>query len=142
MTTEGIGRIDHIAIAVRSIDDALRFYRDTLGLSLTLVTDVPTEGVRIAFLAPDGQTGTKLELIEPLDPTNSIARFLDRHGEGQHHICLQVANIDAALAELSASHVPVLDESPRISAEGRAIFVHPRGTHGVLLELVEVGHQA
>src|SRR5271165_919103 len=142
MASAGIGRIDHIAIAVRSIEDSLHLYRDTLGLTLTLVMDVPTEGVRIAFLAPDGPSGTKLELIEPLDPTNSIARFLAKHGEGQHHICLQVADIDAALAELRAQQVAVLDEQPRISAEGRAIFIHPRGTHGVLLELVEMGQPA
>ena len=137
MAIQGVLRIDHIAIAVRDIEAALRFYRDTLCIAPSLITDVPTEGVRIAFLPMGGPDGSKIELLQPLDPTNSIGRFIDKHGEGQHHICLQVADIDAALAALQAEGVPVLDATPRISAEGRAIFIHPKGTNGVLIELVQ-----
>jgi methylmalonyl-CoA epimerase len=140
MAVTGIRRIDHIAIAVRDIDAALRFYRDTLGITPSVIQDVHTEGVRIAFLPMGGPDGSKIELIQPLDPANSIGRFLDKHGEGQHHICLQVADIVAALAELQADGAPVLDQTPRVSAEGRAIFIHPKGTNGVLIELVEVEH--
>ena len=122
MLIPGVQRIDHIAIAVRDIEAALRFYRDTLGIAPSLITDVPTEGVRIAFLPMGGPNGSKIELIQPLDPANSIGRFIDKHGEGQHHICLAVADIDATLAGLQAAGVPVLDATPRISAEGRAIF--------------------
>ena len=141
MAVSGIQRIDHIAIAVRDLDAALRFYRDTLGIAASSIQDIPTEGVRIAFLPLGGPAGSKIELIQPLDPTNSIGRFLDKHGEGQHHICLQVADIDTALAELQGAGAPVLDQTPRVSAEGRAVFIHPKGTNGVLIELVEVSNK-
>jgi len=137
MPIAGVRRIDHIAIAVRDIDAALAFYRDTLGIAPSTIVDVPTEGVRIAFLPLGGPEGSKIELIQPLDPANSIGRFLAKHGEGQHHICLAVTDIDAALAQLQAEGVPVLDQSPRIAAEGRAVFIHPKGAHGVLIELVQ-----
>jgi len=141
MAVSGIQRIDHIAIAVHDIDAALRFYRDTLGIASSVIQDVPSEGVRIAFLPLGGPAGSKIELIQPLDPTNSIGRFLDKHGEGQHHICLQVTDIDAALAELQGAGALVLDQIPRVSAEGRAVFIHPKGTNGVLIELVEVSNK-
>jgi methylmalonyl-CoA epimerase len=137
MPLDGVRRIDHIAIAVLDLDAALAVYRDTLGIAPSLISDVPTEGVRIAFLPLGGPDGTKIELIQPLDPANSIGRFLAKHGEGQHHICLEVTDIDAALAQLQAVGAPVLDDIPRVSAEGRAVFIHPKGTHGVLLELVQ-----
>jgi methylmalonyl-CoA epimerase len=137
MPIAGVQRIDHIAIAVRDIDAALAFYRDTLGIAPSAVQDVPTEGVRIAFLPLGGPAGSKIELIQPLDPANSIGRFIEKHGEGQHHICLAVADIDAALAQLQAEDVPVLDQVPRVAAEGRAVFIHPKGAHGVLVELVQ-----
>lgn len=137
MSIPGVRRIDHIAIAVRDIDAALIFYRDTLGIAPSTVADVPSEGVRIAFLPLGGPDGSKIELIQPLDPANSIGRFLAKHGEGQHHICLEVADIDAALAALQAEGAPALDAAPRISAEGRAVFIHPKGTNGVLIELVQ-----
>src|SRR6185437_7019940 len=137
MPIAGLRRVDHIAIAVRDIDAALKFYRDTLGIVPSVVEDVPTEGVRIAFLPLGGPEGTKIELIQPLDRANSIGRFLEKHGEGQHHICLEVADIEAALAQLQAEGAPVLDTAPRISAEGRAVFIHPKGASGVLIELVQ-----
>ena len=137
MVINGVRRIDHIAIVVRDIDAALLFYRDVLGIVPSVIEDVPTEGVRIAFLVLGGPEGTKIELVQPLDTTSGVARFLEKHGEGQHHICLEVASIDAALAGLQAQGVPVLDTTPRVSVDGRAIFIHPRGAHGVLTELVE-----
>lgn len=137
MSIPGVRRIDHIAIAVRSIEAALPFYAQTLGIVPSAVQTIPSEGVRIAFLPLGGPAGTKIELIEPLDPANSIGRFIERRGPGQHHVCLEVADIDAALAALQAAGVPVLDAQPRITAEGRGVFIHPSGTGGVLLELVE-----
>jgi methylmalonyl-CoA epimerase len=141
MAINGVRRIDHIALVVRDIDAALILYRDTLGIAPSVVADVPAEGVRIAFLPLGGPDGTKIELVQPLDPSNGVARFLDKHGEGQHHICLEVADIDAALAGLRDEGVPVLDEMPRASVDGRAVFIHPKGAHGVLMELVERGQQ-
>lgn len=130
-------RIDHVAIIVRNIEQALTFYRDMLGLSPRAITEVPTERVRIAFLPMGGPGGSELELIEPTDPQSSLSRFLEKRGEGLHHICLQVENIEAALQEMQAKGAMVLDTEPRMAAEGRAIFLHPRSTHGVLLEFIE-----
>ncbi len=130
-------RIDHIAIIVRNIEQALLFYRDTLGITPNEVKEVPTEQVRIAFLPMGGPGGSEIELIEPINADSSLAKFLEKRGEGLHHICLEVENIDTALAEMQAQGAPVLDEQPRIAAEGRAIFLHPKGTNGVLLELLQ-----
>lgn len=130
-------RIDHVAIIVRNIEKALAFYRDTLGIEPGAIKEVPTEQVRIAFLPMDGPGGSEIELIEPLVPDSSLSRFLEKRGEGLHHICLEVDDIDAALAEMQARGAAVLDQQPRLAAEGRAIFLHPKGTHGVLLELIE-----
>lgn len=130
-------RIDHVAIIVRNIEKALAFYRDTLGIAPGAIKEVPTEQVRIAFLPMGGPGGSEIELIEPLTPDSSLSRFLEKRGEGLHHICLEVDDIDAALAEMQARGTAVLDQQPRLAAEGRAIFLHPKGTHGVLLELIE-----
>ena len=130
-------RIDHVAIIVRNIEQALVFYRDALGITPSEIKEVPTEQVRIAFLPMGGPGGSELELIEPITPNSSLTRFLEKRGEGLHHICLEVADIDAALAEMQEKGVPVLDKQPRIAAAGRAIFLHPKGTNGVLLELLE-----
>jgi methylmalonyl-CoA epimerase len=130
-------RIDHVAIIVRNIERALVFYRDMLGIMPGEIKEVPAEQVRIAFLPMGGPAGSEIELIEPTTPGSSLAQFLEKRGEGLHHICLEVENIDAALAEMQEKGAPVLDKQPRVAAEGRAIFVHPKGTHGVLLELLE-----
>src|SRR2546423_12113390 len=130
-------RIDHVAIIVRNIEQALVFYRDTLGITPSEIKEVPTEQVRIAFLPMGGPGGSEIELIEPSTPDSSLTRVLEKRGEGLHHICLEVADIDAALAEMQEKGVPVLDKQPRIAARGRASFLHPRGTNGVPLELLE-----
>jgi methylmalonyl-CoA epimerase len=137
MLTDGVKRIDHVAIVVRDLEAALRFYRDTLGLAPSTVLDFPREGVKIAFLPMGGPGGSEIELLEPTDPAGSVARFLEKRGEGLHHICLEVPDIDRALTELRAQGAAVLDEAPRPTAEGRGIFLHPKGTSGVLLELVQ-----
>ena len=130
-------RIDHVAIIVRNIEQALEFYRDTLGLHPSLIKEVPTEQVRIAFLPMGGPGGSEIELIEPTSSDSSLSRFLEKRGEGLHHICLEVEDIDASLREMQEKGASLLDQQPRIAAEGRAIFLHPKSTHGVLLELVE-----
>jgi methylmalonyl-CoA epimerase len=135
--TDGVQRIDHVAIVVRSLDAALAFYRDLLGLTPSRVSDFPSEGIKLAFLPMGGPGGSEIELIEPIDPTSGVARFLEKRGEGLHHICLEVPDVDRVLAELKAAGAAVLDATPRRTAEGRGIFVHPKGTSGVLLELVQ-----
>lgn len=137
MLTDGIKRIDHVAVVVRDLESTLLFYRDILGIMPSHVLDFPREGVRIAFLPLGGANGSEIELLEPTDPAGSVARFLEQRGGGLHHICLEVPDIDRALADLRASGAQVLDESPRPTAEGRGIFLHPKGTGGVLLELVQ-----
>jgi methylmalonyl-CoA epimerase len=130
-------RIDHVAIIVCNIEQALLFYRDTLGIEPSAIKEVPSEQVRIAFLPLGGPQGSEIELVEPLNADSSLAKFLEKRGEGLHHICLEVDDIDAALQEMQEKGAPVLDTQPRIAAEGRAIFLHPKGTNGVLLELIE-----
>src|SRR5258707_6483421 len=137
MPTPGVKRIDHVAIVVRNIEAALRFYRDTLGIAPSRVLDFPQEGVKIAFLPMGGPAGSEVELLEPTAPDTGIARFLEKRGEGLHHICLEVPDIQHALDELQAAGTPVLDPTPRPTAERHGISIHPRGTSGVLLELVE-----
>jgi len=131
-------RIDHVAIIVRNIEQSLVFYRDTLGITPGEIKEVPGEQVRIAFLPLGGPAGSVIELIEPTTPDSSLAKFIEKRGEGLHHICLEVENIEAALAEMQEKGAPVLDKQPRVAAEGRAIFLHPKGTNGVLLELLEL----
>lgn len=137
MLTDAVKRIDHVAIVVRSIDDALTFYRDMLGIAPSRVLDFPQEGVRIAFLPLGGPGGSEIELLEPTDPNTGVARFLESRGGGLHHICLETPDIDQTLAELRASGARLLDEAPRPTAEGRGIFLHPKGAHGVLVELIQ-----
>jgi len=126
-------KIDHLGIAVKDLSEAVGTY-EALGFKVEARHDVPTEKVRTAFL-PVGES--HLELLEPTDPSSVIARFLEKRS-GLHHVCVLVEDIDAALAELKARGVPVLDETPRVGAGGcRVAFVHPRGAAGVLLELKE-----
>jgi methylmalonyl-CoA/ethylmalonyl-CoA epimerase len=126
-------KIDHLGIAVSSLAEATKAY-EALGFAVEDTHEVPSEKVRVAFL-PVGES--RLELLEPTDPASPIARFLEKRS-GLHHVCVLVEDIDAALAELKARGVPVLDETPRIGAGGcRVAFVHPRGAAGVLLELKE-----
>ena len=124
-------KIDHLGIAVRDLEAALGIYR-ALGFEVESVHEVPTEKVRAAFL-PVGES--RLELLEATEPGSVIARFLEKRS-GLHHVCLLVEDIDAALAELKAKGVPLIDERPRPGAGGsRVAFVHPRAADGVLLEL-------
>jgi len=128
--------IHHIAIAVRDLDAALACYRDGLGLEMTERREIPEEGVEIAFL-PTGEG--EIELLQPLDEESGVARFLEKRGEGLHHICLAVEDIEAAIERLQAAGARMLSQEPRVDVHGtRYIFVHPRSAHGVLLELYEV----
>ena len=126
--------IHHIAIAVRDLDTALAFYQDGLGLKMTERREVPEEGVEIAFL-PTGQAHDcgEIELLQPLGAESSVARFLEKRGEGLHHICLGVADIKAAVERLQAAGARMLSDEPRVNEHGtRYIFVHPRAVVGHL----------
>jgi methylmalonyl-CoA/ethylmalonyl-CoA epimerase len=128
------GRIHHVAVIVRSIEDSLPLYRDLLGLPLETILDIPHDRVRIAFL---GVGESKVELVEPTDDTTGVARFLASKGEGFHHVCFEVANVAQELTRLGIDGVELIDSAPRKGAEGPVAFLHPRSCHGVLVELIE-----
>jgi methylmalonyl-CoA epimerase len=127
-------KIDHIGIVVRDIEKALAVYETALGLTLEDVVDVPGQQVRVAFL-PLGESN--VELVQPTAQDTGVGRFLEKQGEGVHHLCVEVEDIEAALARLKEHGVRLIDEVPREGAHGRVAFVHPKGAHGVLLELVQ-----
>jgi methylmalonyl-CoA/ethylmalonyl-CoA epimerase len=129
-----LGRVHHVAVVVRSIDESLGFYRSMLGLELENVMDVPADRVRIAFLAV-GES--KVELVEPTDETTGVARFLASKGEGFHHVCFEVDNLAETLLRLEIEGIELIDTAPRRGAEGPVAFIHPRSSHGVLVELIE-----
>ena len=129
-----VGKVHHVALIVASIDDALGLWRDTLGLDLETVMDIPTDRVRIAFL---GVGESKVELVEPTDDTTGVARFLANKGEGFHHVCFEVANLAETLLRLGLDGLELIDAVPRRGAEGPVAFIHPRSCHGVLVELIE-----
>jgi len=128
-------RIDHIGIAVTSINAALAFYEDALGVKLARVESEEGGRTKVAFL-PVGQSD--VELVEPQDTDSGLAKFIAKRGEGVHHICFEVDNIEEALARLKAKGAQLIDESPRTNAKGqRYAFIHPKSAHGVLIELYE-----
>ena len=125
--------LDHVGIAVASVEDALAFYRDTLGLEVEPPEDVASQRVRAHFISVGEST---LELLEATGEDSPIARFIAKRGPGMHHVALRVDDIVAALAELKAKGVRLIDEQPRPGAHGSLVaFLHPSSTHGVLVEL-------
>ncbi len=129
-------RIDHVGIAVSDLTAAKRLYEDLLGLKLTREEVVADQGVRTFFYPI---AGVKLELLESTTPDGPIARHLEKRGPGMQHLAVEVEDIEAAIAELKGKGVRMLDETPRKGVEDtRIAFVHPKDTHGVLLELVEL----
>lgn len=130
--------IDHVGIAVAEIGEALRFYRDALGLEIGPDEAVVSQRVRVRFVPPRSDGEPALELIEPTAGESPLARFLAGKGPGLHHVALRVDDLAAALAELKARGVRLIDESPRPGAHGTLVaFVHPGSTHGVLVELLQ-----
>lgn len=131
-----IKKISHIAVVVPELEEALTFWVDALGLSLSHVEHVVDQGVNVAFL-PAGESD--IELLEPIDSESGVARYLQKRGPGMHHICFEVDDIKATLARLKAAGVPLINEEPTIGTGGKKIaFVHPKGTGGVLVELYQL----
>jgi methylmalonyl-CoA epimerase len=127
--------LDHIGIAVANIDDALAFYRDALGLEIEAPEVVASQRVKAHFI-PAGESA--LELLEATAEDSPIARYVQKRGPGLHHITLRVEDIRAALAQLQARGVRLIDESPRPGAHGSLVaFIHPSSAHGVLVELTQ-----
>ena len=126
-------RLDHIAVAVHNLEEALRFYKDEFGLECLEIEVVVEQGVRVAKL---DLGNTHLELLEPLSPDTPVGKFLTSRGPGLHHICIGVDNILTRLDSLKVSGTRLIDEQPKLGASGaRIAFIHPKSTGGVLLEL-------
>ena len=130
----GIEKIHHVAVIVRDMDSSLALYRDKLGLQVETVLEMEYDHVIIGFL-PVGET--KIELVQPTDSTTGSARFLETKGEGFHHVCFEVPNIQASLDKLASMGLVLIDSKPRKGGEGPVAFIHPKSCHGVLVELIE-----
>ena len=129
-----LGRVHHVAVIVRDLDESLVLWRDMLGLSVELVLPIEADRVTIAFL-PVGES--KVELVQPTDDSTGVARFLAAKGEGFHHVCFEVGDLNATLTRLELDGIEVIDRVARKGAEGPVAFLHPRSCHGVLVELIE-----
>lgn len=130
-----VNKVDHIGIAVENLDEALKFYEETLGIKCTSKEIVEDQKVKVAFL-PIGDT--EVELLESTDENGAIAKFIEKRGQGVQHIAYRVDNIEEAIAEMKGKGIRMIDEEPRYGAGGAKIaFLHPKSTFGVLIELCE-----
>ena len=127
-----IDKIHHVGIAVRDLDKSLEFYRDTLGLHVHALDTVEDQGVRAALLTI-GES--EIELLEPTSPNANMAKFIERKGEGLHHICFQTEDVDGDLEELKHKEVELVDQKSRVGLAGMICFLHPKASRGVLVEL-------
>ena len=131
-------KINHIGIAVQSLDATIPFYRDNLGMAFAGIEEVAEQKVRVAMLAV-GES--KIELLEPTSAESPVAKFIEKNGTGIHHIAYEVEDIEAAIAKLLAEGARMVDEKPRNGAHGtRIAFIHPKSSLGVLTELCQAGH--
>jgi methylmalonyl-CoA epimerase len=127
-------KLNHIAIVVADIDQALQVYQNAVGLPVDHISEEPGEAVRVAFLPT---AGGEIELIQPTTSDSGVAKFLAKRGEGLHHICLEVEDIEAVTRQMSAQGMEILG-APRVNERGeKYVFIHPKSAHGVLLELYE-----
>jgi methylmalonyl-CoA/ethylmalonyl-CoA epimerase len=130
-----ITQINHIALLVEDLDISLEFWQEILGLEPSHVADVPNEAARIAFL-PIG--GSEIELVQPTTTDSGLFRFLEKHGPGMHHLCLEVTDLTALLEQLNAKGIQLINSEPKIGDGGRIYaFIHPKSTGGVLVELYQ-----
>jgi len=128
-------KINHVAIVVQDIDAALNFWEQTFGLKLDHVEDVPSQKSKVAFL-PLGES--EIELVQPTTSDSGLANFLEKRGEGMHHICIEVEDIDATLAELKSKGVRLINEVPEELPGRKMAFIHPKAANGVLVELYQL----
>ncbi|OHE26957.1 MAG: methylmalonyl-CoA epimerase [Syntrophus sp. RIFOXYC2_FULL_54_9] len=134
-----IKKVEHIGVAVASMEKSIHVFRDLLGIPLERVYESEAIKTKIAFFPLEGCT---IELIEPMDPESPAAKFIQKRGEGIHHICLGVENVEAALRDFEAKGIELLNKTPRRTQDGRLIaFLNPKSTHGVLIELEEIEAQ-
>ena len=126
--------INHVCLAVSNIEEALEFYRETFGITANEIVDIKDQGVRAALVEVGG---SQIEFIESTDPQNGVARFLENRGEGVHHICFEVEDLQGTLDRLNENGVQLIDKSPREGLSGEIAFIHPKSSRGVLIELVD-----
>jgi methylmalonyl-CoA/ethylmalonyl-CoA epimerase len=130
-----LNKIDHIGIAVKDIKEVSKFYKDAFDCQTSEEMDVPERKLRIAFVEI---SGVKLEFLMPTDKESVVAKFIEKRGEGIHHICFEVSDIEKTVLELKSKSVELADEKPRPGVEGKKIiFLQPKSAHGVLIELKE-----
>ena len=127
-------KIHHVGIVVRNLEEALGFYRDTLGLPVHKTAVVEDQGVKAALLTIGN---SEIELLEPINANGGVAKFLERRGEGLHHICFETDAVAAELAATKAKGIDVIDQVPRKGLAGMICFLHPRANHGVLIEYAQ-----
>ena len=127
--------INHVAIVVNNLNEALISYNNVFGLKATKIETLPEQRVKAAIIPIGG--GCVIELMQPIDATSGVAKFLENRGEGIHHIALEVENVDHELKSLVDSGVELIDKQPRSGLAGRSVFLHPKSTKGVLIELVQ-----
>ena len=130
-----IKRLDHVGIVVNNLNESIILYEKILGVKPFSLQDVPTQRVRVAFFNVGG--GVEIELIEPSEPDSSVARFLEKRGQGVHHICFEVDELDEELKSLVDKGIELVDQQGRDEITGRIGFIHPKSTQGVLIELVQ-----
>jgi len=131
-----IKQINHVAIVVEDIDESLAFWRDALGIEMHEMRDVPAEKSKVAFLPV---AGSEIELVQPTSDNSGIAKYLVKRGQGMHHVCLEVDDIDGMLAQLKAKGVRLINEQPKTASDGkRYAFIHPESSSGVLVELYQI----
>ena len=128
-------KINHVAMVVQDIDAALNFWEQTFGLELDHVEDVPSQKSKVAFL-PLGES--EIELVQPTTSDSGLANFLEKRGEGMHHICIEVEDIDATLAELKSKGVRLINDVPEELPGRKMAFIHPKAANGVLVELYQL----
>lgn len=134
-----LGRIDHIGIVVQNIDQALETYCAQLGFMLNERLTVEDQQVEVAFLQNHEDV---IELLAPTDDSGGVARFLEKRGEGMHHICYEVEDIYGTLDRLKAQGTQLIDEEPRQGVHGLIAFIHPKAAHGTLIELLQKEHDS
>ena len=127
-------KIHHVGIVVRNLEDAYTFYRDTLGLHVHKEAVVHDQGVKAALLTIGN---SEIELLEPINESGGVAKFLERRGEGLHHICFETDDVGAELAATRAKGIEVIDRAPRKGLAGMICFLHPKANHGVLVEYAQ-----
>ena len=126
--------VDHVGVAVADVEKALAFFRETFGVPMPEVKELEDQGVRAALISV-GQT--RLELLQPTGPETPVGRFIERRGEGLHHLAFNVKDVAAGLEAVKSQGLEVIDEAPREGLSGLIAFIHPRSVHGVLTELVQ-----